>query len=385
MNNFYYDIPTKVYFGKGAISNLKRVNKLGKSALLVYGGGSIKRNGIYQSAIEILKENQVEVFELSGVEPNPRIETVREGVFLCREHEIDVVIAIGGGSTIDCSKIIAAGTKYDGDPWDLVLDGSKIKAALPIVTVLTVSATGSEMDAYAVISDMALNEKIGTGSNRVKPTMSILDPEFTYSVPKKHTAAGTIDIMSHTFESYFNNVKGAFLQAKIAEGILKTCIKYGPIALNNPEDYEARANLMWASSLAINGMTSLGADVDWSVHGMEHELSAFYDITHGDGLAILTPFWMEYVLSESTAYKFYEYGVNVWGIDGNLSEMEVAKEAINKTRDFFKEMGLPSTLTEVGIDREHLGTMAHKLKDKYVDSFVPLSEADVLAILESAI
>ncbi|MDD4376905.1 MAG: iron-containing alcohol dehydrogenase, partial [Eubacteriales bacterium] len=276
MQNFNYSIPTKIYFGKGQIKNLSRIKEIGKRVLMVYGGGSIKKNGIYNKALDILKENDIEVFELAGVEPNPKIESVREGVTLCLENKIDVVLAIGGGSTIDCSKIIAAGAKFKGDPWELVLDGGKIKSALPVVTILTLAATGSEMDAFAVISDMSKNEKLGTGSDFVKPAFSILDPEYTFSVSKRQTAAGTADIMSHVFEVYFTREKDGFIQARFCESILKTCIKYGPIALENPEDYEARANLMWASSLAINGLLSYGADVQWRVHPIEHELSAFY-------------------------------------------------------------------------------------------------------------
>lgn len=385
MNNFNYSIPTEIYFGKGQIKKLSKIKDLGNNVLMVYGGGSIKSNGVYDKAMAVLRENDIEVFELSGVDPNPRIETVKLGSELCKEKSIQVVLAIGGGSTIDCSKVIAAAAKYDGDPWDLVLDGTKIKEALPIVTVLTMAATGSEMDAFAVISDLEKQDKLGTGSPLLKPTFSILDPKFTYSVSPKQTAAGTADIMSHTFENYFNNVEGAYLQNRIAESILKTCIKYGPIAMENPENYEARANLMWASSLAINGMLSYGAGVEWSVHGMEHELSAFYDITHGEGLAILTPFWMDYVLSEKNVDKFVEYGVNVWGIDPNLDKMEIGKESIERTRKFFKEMKLPQTLRAVGIGDENLKTMADKLGKRYKEAFVPLTTEDVFSIYEAAL
>ncbi len=385
MQNFNYSIPTKIYFGKGQIKNLSRIKEIGKRVLMVYGGGSIKKNGIYNKALDILKENDIEVFELAGVEPNPKIESVREGVTLCLENKIDVVLAIGGGSTIDCSKIIAAGAKFKGDPWELVLDGGKIKSALPVVTILTLAATGSEMDAFAVISDMSKNEKLGTGSDFVKPAFSILDPEYTFSVSKRQTAAGTADIMSHVFEVYFTREKDGFIQARFCESILKTCIKYGPIALENPEDYEARANLMWASSLAINGLLSYGADVQWSVHPIEHELSAFYDITHGEGLAILTPHWMEYVLNDSTVYKFVEYGVNVWGIDPSEGTWHIAKKAIKMTRELFEKMDLPKTLTDVGIGEENLKIMADKLDGTLEDTFIPLSGQDVYEIYKNSL
>ncbi|MEF9921671.1 MAG: iron-containing alcohol dehydrogenase [Anaerovoracaceae bacterium] len=385
MQNFNYSIPTKIHFGKGQIKQLSNIKEFGKRVLMVYGGGSIKKNGLYDSAMRILKENNIEVFELSGVEPNPRIESVRAGANLCKEKAIDVVLAIGGGSTIDCSKVIAAGAKYDGDPWDLVLDGSKIKAALPVVAILTLAATGSEMDGFAVISDMGKNDKLGTGSELVKPVFSIMDPEYTFSVSKKQTAAGTADIMSHVFEVYFTKEKDAFIQARLCESVLKTCIKYGPIAVENPEDYEARANLMWASSLAINGLLSYGSDVEWGVHPMEHELSAFYDITHGEGLAILTPPWMEFVLSDNTLYKFVEYGVNVWGIDAHDGDWHIAKKAIKLTKEFFAKLELPKTLTEVGIGDENLEIMAKKLDGTLNDTFVPLPEKALIEIYRASL
>lgn len=217
-----------------------------------------------------------------------------------------MVLAVGGGSAIDCAKVIAAGACYNGDAWDLVLDGEKIKSALPIYSVLTLAATGSEMDPFAVISDLSKNEKWGTSSQLLKPRMSILNPEYTFSVSQKQTGAGTADIMSHTLENYFTQVRGAYVQARMCEALLKTLIHYGPIALAQPDNYEARANLMWVSSLAINGLMNSGADVAWCVHPMEHELSAFYDITHGEGLAVLTPFWMDFALREETAWKFAE-------------------------------------------------------------------------------
>lgn len=385
MDNFTFYTPTKIYFGDGMISNLNKIADLGKNVLMVYGKSSIKRTGIYDKVINELNSAGMNITELSGVDPNPRIDSVREGVRLCHDHKVDVVLAVGGGSSIDCAKVIAAGTLYDGDPWDLVLDGSKIEKALPVVAVLTMAATGSEMDAFAVISDMKSNDKLGTGADCLKPVFSILDPTFTFSVPRKHTIAGVADIMSHTFENYFAPNKAAFLQSRLAEAVLKTCIKYGPIAADNPDDYEARANIMWASSLAINGLLSEGADVAWTVHGMEHELSAYYDITHGEGLALLTPHWMEYVLSDDTLWKFKDYGVNVWGIDSSLGDMEIAKLAIEKTSEFFRNLGLPMTLSEVGIGREKLKEMADKLDGKFDESFVVLKPEDVLKIYEAAL
>lgn len=387
MNNFDYHVPTDIYFGKGQISRLgKRMSSIAKKVLLVYGGGSIKKIGLYDQIMQQLQQAGIMVFELAGVEPNPRIQTVKKGVAICKKEGIDAVLAAGGGSTIDCAKMVAAGTCYDGDTWNLVLDSNKIKKALPIAAVLTLAATGSEMDGFAVISDMDKNEKWGTGNDLTKPVFSIMDPQYTFSVSKYQTAAGSSDIMSHTFENYFNNTKGAFLQARLAEGILKTVIKYAPIAVKHPDDYEARANLMWASSLAINGLISYGEETAWTVHPMEHELSAFYDITHGAGLALLTPYWMEYILSEKTAGKFAEYGVNVWGIDASKEPMAIAKDAIAKTRKFFLSIGMPSHLKDLGIDETHFDIMSEKAANGGLENaFTPLTKEDVKKIYTMAL
>lgn len=384
MNNFTYSIPTKVHFGKGQIAHLDELKDSGNKVLLVYGGGSIKRAGIYDRALEILQEAGLTVLELSGVEPNPRIESVRKGVEICKKEKIDMILSIGGGSVIDCGKVIVAGACSEEDPWELVLHPEKIKAALPLYCVLTLAATGSEMDGAAVISDLEKQEKWVTASEYMKPVMAVMDPEYTFSVSRKQTAAGTADIISHIFENYFTNVKAADVQARFAEGLLKTCFHYGPVALKNPEDYDARANLMWASSMAINGLIQYGAEVAWCVHPMEHELSAFYDITHGEGLAILTPHWMEFALNETTADKFADYGRNVWGIQAE-DNMEAAQKAIQRTKEFFKEMSLPATLTEVGIDRTYFDIMAEKAEAGCQGSFVELKKEDIISIFENAL
>lgn len=387
MKNFDYSIPTKVHFGKGQIQNLAlSIREYGNNVLLVYGGGSIKRIGLYDNIIKIIRDAEISYIELSGVEPNPSIEKVREGVNACKENNIDVVLAVGGGSTIDCAKVIAAGANYDGDPWDLVVNPSKIENVLPIVSILTLSATGSEMDEYAVISNGETKDKIGTGHENMRPKVSILDPEYTYTVPKDQTAAGTADIMSHIFESYFNTGSSIDIQDGIAETLLKTCIKYGEIAFNDPNNYEARANLMWASSLAINGLISYGTDNNaWSAHPMEHELSAYYNITHGIGLAILTPFWMKYILNDDTVDRFAKYGVNVWGIDSSLDKYIIANKAIKRTYKFFRKLEMPATLSDVGIGTENLNVMAKKAAKGLDKAYVPLDEKDVLNIFKAAL
>lgn len=387
MKNFNYSIPTEIFFGKGQIGVLgEQIKKYGTKVLLVYGGGSIKRNGIYDKAVSILKENGIKYWELPGVEPNPRIESVRKGAEICKENDIELVLAIGGGSSIDCAKVIAAARYYDGDPWDLVLESDKISTVLPIASILTLAATGSEMNSGAVISNLQTKEKLAVEHPNMNPKFSILDPTYTFTVPANQTAAGTAGIiMSHIFEVYFDNTKEAYLQNRMAEALLKTCIKYGKIAVKEPTNYEAKANLMWASSLAINNLLSYGKEPWWSVHTMEHELSAYFDITHGIGLAILTPHWMKYVLDDYSVEKFVEYGVNVWEIDKNQDRYKIANEAINMTREYFISLGIPATLREVGIEEDKLEEMA-KQATRWGDlgSFKPLKTQDVLNIYKAA-
>lgn len=385
MNNFRYHAYTDIRFGEGQVESLPElVAPWGKKVLMVYGGGSIRKNGLYDRVKELLKD--FEVFELPGVEPNPKITSVREGAAICKKENIEVVLAVGGGSTIDASKVIAAAANYDGDAWDLVADGSKIKKVLPIVTILTLAATGSEMNQNAVISDMETNEKLGTGSHDLIPKASICDPTYLFTLPAKQTAAGTADIMSHIFEQYFQKENRAFISDRFAEGLLKACIKYCPIALETPQDYEARANLMWASTQALNGLISSGKGGAWTCHPIEHELSAFYDITHGVGLAIVTPRWMRYILNDDTVGKFCEYGRNVWNIT-TADPYECANKAIDATEEFFAECGIPMTLTELGIDDSKIAVMAADAVKfgGLGNAYVPLNEKDVENILRACL
>ncbi|MBU0488090.1 MAG: iron-containing alcohol dehydrogenase [Bacteroidetes bacterium] len=384
MNNFKYEVPTRIHFGKGQIVNLSRELQPFQSILLLFGSGSIKNNGVYDRVISILRESGKQYCELGGVVPNPRISKVREGVSLCRRHHVDLVLAVGAGSVIDSAKVIAAGNFYAGDPWDFFSGKARINKVLPIGTILTLTATGSEMNGNTVISNELTGQKLATGHPRMYPMFSILDPEFTYSLPAWQTAAGVADIMSHVFEQYFSNVKGTFVQDRLAEAILKTCVKYGPIAVEQPENFEARANLMWAGSIALNGLLGAGKISDWATHQIEHELSALNDLTHGAGLAILTPNWMTYVLNESTLGKFVSYGREVWDLCGN--EFEIAEMSISKTRELFNSLGLPSKLTDVGIFEKSFEEIAHKaVQTGYIPgelgNFKILLEEDVLRIL----
>lgn len=386
MNNFVYDIPVKVYFGENQLGHLgEELRKYGRRVLLTYGGGSIKRIGLYDRVVEELRKADMEVFELSGIEPNPRIESVREGAQMCKEHNIDVLLAVGGGSTIDATKFMAAGACVEHDPWEFFGAGAKpIERALPIVTILTLSATGSEMDAGGVISNLATQDKLGRMAPAMLPKVSFLDPTLTYSVSAYQTACGAADIMSHIIEVYFNMNKDLFMLDCVMEGLLKTVVKFAPVAVAEPDNYEARANLMWASSWAINGFINGGKKKAWSCHPMEHELSAVYDITHGLGLAILTPRWMEYCLDESNVERYVSFGVNVFGIDSTLEPMAIARESIKRLADFFfNTLGLQSNFTDVGIKREDFASMARKAC-RYGDikGFKTLTPEDVERIYE---
>lgn len=385
MNNFRYHAYTDIRFGKGQVECLAEVlAPFGKNVLMVYGGGSIRRNGLYDKVKELLKDFYV--YELGGVEPNPKITSIRDGVKICKENNIDVVLAVGGGSTIDAAKVMAAGAFYDGDPWDLVVDSRNIGKVLPIATILTLAATGSEMNKNAVISNMETNEKLGTSSHDFIPQVSICDPEYLYSLPAKQTAAGTADIMSHIFEQYFQKETRSFISDRFAESLLKACIKYCPIALKEPENYEARANLMWASTQALNSLISCGKGGGWTCHPIEHELSAYYDITHGEGLAIVTPRWMRYILSDATVEKFCEYGRNVWDIQEE-DAYKCANMAIDATEQFFRDCGIPMTLGEVGIDDSKIELMAEDTI-KYNNmggAYVALNKEDIAKILRECL
>jgi hypothetical protein len=385
MNSFIYDIPVRVYFGENQLVHLgEELSKYGKRVLLVYGGGSIKKIGLYDEVLAEIKKSGLELFELSGVDPNPKIESVRNGAEICKKENIDVILAVGGGSTLDASKWIAAGACVDHDPWDFFSKWAPVEKALPVVTVLTLSATGSEMDCGGVISNPETKDKIGRMEFPLLPKASFLDPTVTYTVSKYQTACGAADMLNHIMEVYFDMNKDLYMLDCFMEGMMKTIIKFAPIAMEQPDNYEARANLMWTSSWAINGFIDGGKQQPWSCHPIEHELSAIYDITHGLGLAILTPRWLEYCLDETTVSRYYQFGVNVFGIDAGLDQMTVAKKSIELLSDFlFNTLGLQSTLTEIGIKKEDFAVMAKKAcSDGVLRGFKPLRQADIEKILE---
>ena len=361
MFDFIFQNTTKIYFGENQLEHLgEELKQIGERVLLTYGGGSIKKIGLYDKVMDELKKAGLTVFELAGIEPNPRHTTVNKGADMCKKEKIEVLLAVGGGSTIDCTKVIAAAAFYEGDSWDLVTHKAPVTKALPVFSVLTLSATGSEMDSGGVISNMDTREKYGLLHPMLQPKVSFLDPTVTYSVNAFQTACGGADILSHVFDVfYFTQSPKMDLVDRVMEDVIKTVVRYTPVAIQEPTNYEARANLMWASSWALNGFLQTGGGQAASCHAMEHELSAYYDITHGLGLAILTPRWMAYILDETNAAQFKKFGVQVFGVDASLSDMEGAKRAIGKLSDFlFETLSLPRTLTEIGIDETHFRAMA---------------------------
>ena len=356
--------------------------QFGKKILLTYGGGSIKKIGLYQKVLELLDGFQI--VELPGIQPNPKYDpSVLDGVRLCKEHQVDVILAVGGGSVLDCSKAIAAGACYEGDPWDLITYKVKAKSALPIVDILTLAATGSEYDSGGVISRTETNDKIGYMDPLLYPAVSFLDPTYTFSVSKKQTCAGIADAINHILEQYFCE-DSTLMNDGFCEAGIKSLMANGKACLENPTDYRARAEMMFTCTLACNDIMSLGnSPSGWPMHGIEHALSGYYDITHGEGLAIITPRWMKHILSERTLPRFVKYGVNVFGIDASLPPMEIAEKAIEKTYKFFEGIGIPMHLREVGIDSSRIDEMAHHvaINEGLEKAYAPLTEKDIKEIL----
>ncbi len=387
MQNFDYMTPTRLIFGKESIQKLPEVMApLGKRVLLTYGGGSIKKLGLYDRVKELLKD--FEIFELSGIQPNPKYDpSVLDGVRICKEQQVDVILAVGGGSVLDCSKAISAGAKYDGDPWDLITYKVKAQAALPIVDILTLAATGSEYDCGGVISRTETNDKVGYMDPLLFPVCSILDPVYTFSVSKKQTAAGCADAMNHTMEQYFV-ADSTLLNDGFCESMLRSLMANARKCLENPEDYTARAEMMLCCTYGCNGILALGNSYSgWPCHAIEHALSAYYDITHGEGLAIITPRWMKHILSEKTIDRFVKYGVNVFGIDASLPKQKIAEKAIDETYRFFESINIPMHLHEVGIDDSRIDEMAHHIavNEGLEHAYVPLAEQDIKDILMASL
>lgn len=386
MNDFRFYNPVRIHFGKDAMAQLpEELAGVGKKILLVYGGGSIKASGLYDRVLAALQEAGKDVVELAGVMPNPRTEKVYEGIDLCKTHGIDFILAVGGGSVIDCAKAIAVGARTDRDFWQaFFVNWEEAEDAIPLGTILTIPATGSEMDRSSVITNWATGEKNGYDSDLTYPVFSILDPTLTYTLPKHQMVNGIVDTLSHIWELYFSEPDTESVTDALAEALMRSVISATRTVLKDPTDYVARANIMWASTFALCGMLNNGKRTDWASHNIEHPLSAVFDVAHGAGLAVVHPNYMKYFCSHAPE-RYARYAVQVWGVDpAGKTTLEVAQEGIQRTRDFFDEMGAPATLTDLGIPESAIEDLAART-DLSCWAYKELTREDVKAILRMAL
>lgn len=394
IHDFIYHNPTKVYFGNGMLTHLsEEISRLGSRVLLVTGGSSAKKSGLFNKVLAEISKANVDCYGLSGVKPNPEIGLVREGIRLVREKRLDLILALGGGSVLDTAKAIAGSAPYDADPWDLIKHRAQIDTALPLITIPTIAATGSEMNASAVITNPETEEKYGWTAQAFRPSVSFLCPENTYTVPAYQTACGSADILSHIMEVYFQKEETFPATEAYMEAMMRSIMKDAPIAMADLANEDARANLLWTASWAINDFIDSGHAVSWTCHGIEHELSAHYDITHGLGLAILTPAFLTYVLDKTTAPRIARFATNVMGVSPKGKDtIKIAQKGIKRLRKYFKkQLRLPTTLTEIGIDDTRFAEMAQKTiawkgtKDGLLHGFVDLSAKDLEEIYRLAL
>ncbi|NUU77550.1 iron-containing alcohol dehydrogenase [Paenibacillus xylanilyticus] len=387
MRSFQFYNPTRLIFGKGQLEALKtEVPKYGKRVLLVYGGGSIKRSGLYDQVIGLLKEIGAEVTELAGVEPNPRLSTVHKGVDLCKTNDIELILAVGGGSVLDCAKAIAVGAKYDGDMWDFAQRKAVAQDALPLGTVLTMAATGSEMNSGSVITNQDTQEKLGWGSAYSFPAFSILDPVNTYTVPLDQTVYGMVDMMSHVLEHYFHLDDNTPVQLGFCETILRTVMDAAPRLVEDLENYELRETILYCGTMALNGVLNMGLAGDWATHNIEHAVSAVYDIPHGGGLAILFPNWMKHNLDVNVD-RFKRLAINVFEVNPEgKSDKQIAEEGIEALRKFWTSIGAPSRLADYDIDDSQIDVMADKaMLFGPFGNFKKLQREDVVSIYKASL
>jgi alcohol dehydrogenase YqhD (iron-dependent ADH family) len=388
MNNFSFYSPTFFVFGKereneaGAL--VKRFG--GKRVLIHYGGGSVVKSGLLERVKNSLSNADISFVELGGVVPNPRSGLVYKGIELCKKENVDFILAVGGGSAIDSAKAIAIGALYDGDFWDFFSGKKKIDKALPVATILTLTAAGSEGSNGTVITHEDGMLKRSAGSNLIRPVFSILNPELTCTLPPYQTAAGAADMMAHVMERYFTNTKDVEITDRLCEAIMLTIKNETPKVLQNPYDYEARANLMWAGTLAHNDICGVGREQDWSSHQIEHELSGLYDVTHGAGLAVIFPAWMKYVVKHDVL-RFAQFAVRVWGCEMDFQNPEAtAYQGIERFEQFMKSIGMPVRFAEIGAKAEDIPLLVEKLALKStLGNFVKLTPEDVRKIYELAV
>ena len=386
MENFTYRSPTKIIFGKGTENRVgTETVKYGKKVLLHYGGGSIKKYGLYERVLKSLKDAGMEVIELGGVQPNPRLSLVKKGIDMCRREKVDIILAVGGGSAIDSAKTIASGVPYDGDVWDFFAGKAELKEIIPVGVVLTIPASGSESSNSSVVTNEDGMYKKGFTSELLRPEYAILNPENTFTLPQYQTACGSTDIMAHIMERYFTTVKNVELTDRLCEAALKTVINNTYEVLREPDNYAARAEIMWTGSIAHNNLLGTGRIGDWAPHKIEMEISGLYDLAHGAGLAIIFPAWMKYVYKNDIE-RFAQFAARVWNVEPDFNDTEkTAFSGIEKLENFFKEIGMPATLKEANIPYDRLEEMAEKCTEMGpVGNFIKLDRNDVLKILEIA-
>ena len=387
MQNFRFMSPTDFIFGKDTeLSVGAEVRKYGNKVLFHYGGGHIRKNGLYDRIINSMEQSGIEYIELGGVKANPDVELVRQGIEICRKEKVDFILAAGGGSVIDSAKAIAMGVFYEKDVWDYFTGDSEIRKALQVGVILTIPATGSEASNTSVLTNSAEGHlKRAVSSDLLKPVFAVMNPELTYSLPAYQTAAGGVDIMSHVLERYFTLEPDCGFTDRLCEATLRTVIQSLPKVLKNPEDYAARAEIMWAGTIAHNGILGVGRSEDWGSHMLGHEISALYDLTHGATLSIVIPQWMKYVYKTDIT-RFVKYAVNVWNVEEDFYDQEqTALEGIRRTKEFFSSVGMPVSLKEAEISGERIEEMAEKCT-KYgaVGGFKKLEKQDCINIYQDA-
>jgi len=391
MINFTFSSPTQVVFGKETEKEVgKLVSTFAKKVLLHYGGGSIKKNGLYDKVIDSLKQESIEFVELGGVVPNPRYSLVLEGIKSCKDNSVDAIVAVGGGSVIDSAKAIAAGVYMeDGeDLWEDYFMGKKrAKNALPLGVVLTIPAAGSETNGGTVISNDFEKFKRSTGSPCMVPRFAIINPEYHFTLPNFHTSCGCADILAHLMERYFTQTTSVDYSDRLLEASMKTIIHYAPLAIKNSNDYDIRAEIAWCGTIAHNGVLGRGRVEDWATHDLQHELGAIYDIIHGEGLAIMFPAWMKYVWKENPK-RFIQFAQRVWGVDFATEKEEyIILEGIRRLEVFFTEIGLSTRLSQLDIDDSRIEEMANKLlvNREYAGNFKKLNVQDAIEIYRLAL
>ena len=387
MKDFNYCAPTRVIFGKNTELEVgKALKNAGATRVLMqYGGGSIKKSGLYDRVVKAIRDEGIELFELGGVQPNPHLSLVRKAIEIVREQKIDYLLAVGGGSVIDTAKAIGFGALYKGDFWDFFTGAAKIEKTLPVGVVLTIPAAGSEGSNSSVITNEDGWIKRGLGCDLTRPAFAIYNPELTYSLPAYQTAAGATDIMAHIMERYFTNEPDVDMTDRLCESVLKTIIRQAPVAVKEPDNYVARAEMMWASTVAHNDFLSCFRVGDWSSHQLSHELSGMYDATHGAALAVAFPAWMTYVYKHDVQ-RFCRFAVEVMGVEMDFFHPEeTALKGIAALRAFFKSIGMPTTLSELGVPEDKLDVLADKVKrgaDGTTGQFVKLTRDDCLKIYQ---